>query len=314
MQSRRTSNPTPTHYDTLELAEHASAEAIRGAYKFLAQRWHPDRNPGNMSAAQRTKQLNIAFSVLSDPVQKAIYDAKLAAARQTFLDQNVERSEEGDREEAVNRAARKDNQKRQATEQTNWEEAESAKRANDKRAREDTGEPSRSAPPRDNEARSQPGAPNGPNSAYRIDRAQSERGQVARERYESAAQSLPKPGFLTGCVALLSGLGLALVAAIEYSALGASWYFIKLACFGGALLGLSFYYLILFRPVGEQLWGEHRLFKVGRGFTAYCLVSAYAFADMRSPFLVAGHLLGAAFFGIASAKSYHALLARRRNH
>lgn len=40
-----------TYYDILEVAETASQEAIKGAYKYLSQKWHPDKNPDNRDDA-----------------------------------------------------------------------------------------------------------------------------------------------------------------------------------------------------------------------------------------------------------------------
>ncbi len=73
-----------THYETLEVSEKASPEAIKGAYKYLAQEWHPDhpKNAGRRTQAEeRFKALSAAFDVLSDPDKRAIYDRKLREAR-----------------------------------------------------------------------------------------------------------------------------------------------------------------------------------------------------------------------------------------
>ena len=69
-----------THYDTLEVSPKASLEAIKGAYRFLCQKWHPDKNPqGRAEAEQVTRSLNEAYAVLSDPERRAAYDALLTA-------------------------------------------------------------------------------------------------------------------------------------------------------------------------------------------------------------------------------------------
>jgi len=68
-----------THYDELEVTRTASDEVIRGAYRHLIQKWHPDKNPDNYEyAAKRTNLINQAYSVLSDPTQRKEYDAWLA--------------------------------------------------------------------------------------------------------------------------------------------------------------------------------------------------------------------------------------------
>ncbi len=77
-----------THYDNLQVAETASPEVIRRAYKVLSQRWHPDKNPQQRDKAERICiMLNEAYAVLSDPVRRAKHDRwitlqRAAAAKQ----------------------------------------------------------------------------------------------------------------------------------------------------------------------------------------------------------------------------------------
>lgn len=71
-----------THYDLLEIKETASEEVIKGAYKFLSQKWHPDKHPDNQAEAERrTSELNTAYHVLSDSIRRAAYDVELAFKR-----------------------------------------------------------------------------------------------------------------------------------------------------------------------------------------------------------------------------------------
>lgn len=71
-----------THYDNLHVSEKASPEVIKGAYKALAQKWHPDRHPDQREKAERYfKIITRAFEVLSDSKTRADYDAWLAAKR-----------------------------------------------------------------------------------------------------------------------------------------------------------------------------------------------------------------------------------------
>jgi hypothetical protein len=71
-----------THYDNLHVKENASLEVIRGAYKTLAQKWRPDKNPDLREKAQRNfKIIKRAFEVLSDPEVRTKYDAWLAEQR-----------------------------------------------------------------------------------------------------------------------------------------------------------------------------------------------------------------------------------------
>jgi curved DNA-binding protein CbpA len=68
-------------YDELEVSPNASAEVIQAAYRSLAKRYHPDRNPGDASAADRMRRVNDANAVLSDPEKRARYDATQRSAR-----------------------------------------------------------------------------------------------------------------------------------------------------------------------------------------------------------------------------------------
>jgi hypothetical protein len=62
------------HYDTLEVRQNSSQEEIKQSYHRLAKEHHPDKNP-SPQAAERMKQINEAYQVLSDPAQRARYDA-----------------------------------------------------------------------------------------------------------------------------------------------------------------------------------------------------------------------------------------------
>ncbi|TVQ74980.1 MAG: DUF1566 domain-containing protein [Chromatiaceae bacterium] len=71
-----------THYENLQVTENASQEVIRGAYKFLSQKWHPDKNQQQREKAERvTKILNDAYNVLSDPDQRRAHDEWIAEQR-----------------------------------------------------------------------------------------------------------------------------------------------------------------------------------------------------------------------------------------
>lgn len=72
---------TPTHYDILEIKETASAEVVKGAYRFLSQKYHPDKNPANPAEAEAVfKRLNEAYSVLANPEKRRQYDRQLQLA------------------------------------------------------------------------------------------------------------------------------------------------------------------------------------------------------------------------------------------
>jgi molecular chaperone DnaJ len=64
----------PTLYDTLGVKKGASADEIKKAYRKLAAKYHPDRNPGDASAEERFKEVQNAYDVLSDTEKRAQYD------------------------------------------------------------------------------------------------------------------------------------------------------------------------------------------------------------------------------------------------
>ncbi|MEL6539063.1 MAG: DnaJ domain-containing protein [Bacteroidota bacterium] len=66
-----------THYHTLGLEATASLDEIRQAYRRLAVKYHPDKNPDDKVAEERFKRVNEAYQVLSDPAKKASYDLKI---------------------------------------------------------------------------------------------------------------------------------------------------------------------------------------------------------------------------------------------
>ncbi len=62
------------YYATLEAARDASADDLKKAYRKLAMKYHPDRNPGDKAAESRFKELNEAYDVLKDDQKRAAYD------------------------------------------------------------------------------------------------------------------------------------------------------------------------------------------------------------------------------------------------
>ena len=67
-------------YAVLGVSPDASPDEIRGAYRRAARASHPDLHPGDASAAERFKRVQVAYEVLGDPVRRAQYDAPPAPA------------------------------------------------------------------------------------------------------------------------------------------------------------------------------------------------------------------------------------------
>jgi molecular chaperone DnaJ len=62
-------------YKALGVSKKASEEEIKKAYRKLARKYHPDRNPGDAEAEEKFKEISAAYDVLSDPEKRKEYDA-----------------------------------------------------------------------------------------------------------------------------------------------------------------------------------------------------------------------------------------------
>ena len=71
-----------THYSNLQVTEGASIEVIKGAYKHLTQKYHPDKNLNDRERCEKiTCILNDAYRVLSDPVLRKQHDESIKEQR-----------------------------------------------------------------------------------------------------------------------------------------------------------------------------------------------------------------------------------------
>ena len=62
------------YYEVLGLSKGADAGSIKKAYRKLAKKYHPDTNQGDKQAEKKFKEVTEAYTVLSDPEKKKMYD------------------------------------------------------------------------------------------------------------------------------------------------------------------------------------------------------------------------------------------------
>jgi molecular chaperone DnaJ len=62
------------YYEVLEVERTADEGELKSAFRKLAMKWHPDRNPGDKNCEARFKEINEAYEILKDPDKRAAYD------------------------------------------------------------------------------------------------------------------------------------------------------------------------------------------------------------------------------------------------
>jgi len=63
-----------SYYDVLQISKSATDDQIKRAYRKLALKFHPDKNPGNEEATKKFAEINNAYEVLVDKEKRGIYD------------------------------------------------------------------------------------------------------------------------------------------------------------------------------------------------------------------------------------------------
>ena len=71
------------YYEILGITEDATVVQIKAAYRAEALKWHPDRNP-DKDTSERMKEINEAYSILSNPESRARYDKEYAAFKSFY--------------------------------------------------------------------------------------------------------------------------------------------------------------------------------------------------------------------------------------
>src|SRR5882724_3047587 len=62
------------YYEVLEVERSVNDGELKSAFRKLAMKWHPDRNPSDKSSEHRFKEINEAYEILKDPDKRAAYD------------------------------------------------------------------------------------------------------------------------------------------------------------------------------------------------------------------------------------------------
>ncbi len=91
------------YYEHLRVPETATAEEIRKSYLKLSLECHPDKNLGNVAAAEAFKVIGKAYEVLSNPELKGAFDQELTKSRKPKTRSSSSAAAEQDRNDAISR-------------------------------------------------------------------------------------------------------------------------------------------------------------------------------------------------------------------
>ncbi|MGY8749803.1 MAG: J domain-containing protein [Pirellulales bacterium] len=99
-----------SYYEILDISADAETPEIRRAYRNVLRKYHPDLNPNQRKSAKRSRQLNAALGVLTNPAERARYDAKL---------ERIEKREKKAKEKSKRRNSRQNTRSTEGETNTN---------------------------------------------------------------------------------------------------------------------------------------------------------------------------------------------------
>lgn len=82
------------YYEILGITCFSNVETIKKAYRELAKKYHPDKNPSDIKAEEKFKEISSAYEILSDPQKRAAYDSKLEEEKIKAEQERIQKEKE----------------------------------------------------------------------------------------------------------------------------------------------------------------------------------------------------------------------------